>query len=123
VTGLYCYDKNVVAYAQSLKPSARGELEITDLNSIYLRKRLMKVHVLPRGVAWLDTGTPEALQEAALFVETIQKRQGLLISSPEEIAFRQGFISAKQLKKLALDLAKNAYGEYLLRLTMQDGCK
>jgi len=116
VTGLYCYDSEVVSYAESLKPSARGELEITDLNRLYLERGALDVAILPRGVAWLDTGTHEAMLGAALFVETIQKRQGLLISSPEEIAFRAQYITAEQLEKLARPLAKNAYGEYLLRL-------
>jgi glucose-1-phosphate thymidylyltransferase len=116
VTGLYCYDNEVCARAASLAPSARGEIEISDLNRRYLDDGALTVEILPRGVAWLDTGTPEAMLEASLFVETIQKRQGLLISSPEEIAFRRGFIDAEKLERLALPLAKNAYGGYLLRL-------
>jgi glucose-1-phosphate thymidylyltransferase len=116
VTGLYCYDTNVAEYASSLKPSARGELEITDLNRIYLQNAALRVELLPRGVAWLDTGTHEAMLEAATFVETVQRRQGLLVSSPEEIAFRQGFITREQLKALSKPLAKTAYGDYLLKL-------
>jgi glucose-1-phosphate thymidylyltransferase len=123
VTGLYCYDSNVVNYAKALRPSTRGELEISDLNRIYLQQQQLKVNILPRGVAWLDTGTHEAMLEASSFVATIQKRQGLLISSPEEIAFRRGFISAQQLEKLAQPLSKNAYGDYLFALARQCGEK
>ncbi|MBD3390798.1 MAG: glucose-1-phosphate thymidylyltransferase RfbA [Chitinivibrionales bacterium] len=116
VTGLYSYDNNVVSYAADLTPSARGELEITDLNRVYLEAGALQVELLPRGVAWLDTGTHEAMLEASTFVETVQKRQGLLVSSPEEIAFRQQYITRDQLAALAEPLAKTAYGSYLLRL-------
>ncbi len=116
VTGLYCYDNMVSEYASSLKPSARGELEITDLNRIYLKKKQLRVETLGRGVAWLDTGTHEAMLQASAFVESIQNRQGYLISSPEEIALRQGYITPEKLISLAEPLAKTAYGQYLLRL-------
>ena len=116
VTGLYFYDNSVVKLARSLKPSARGELEITDLNMLYLQQKKLEVCVLGRGMAWLDTGTHDSLLEASQFIETVEKRQGLKVACPEEIAYRKGFIDAKQLKKLAAPLQKTAYGQYLLRL-------
>ncbi|HEY4637555.1 MAG TPA: sugar phosphate nucleotidyltransferase, partial [Burkholderiales bacterium] len=116
VVGLYFYDNRVVRIAEGLKPSARGELEITDVNRAYLEKGALDVVPMGRGYAWLDTGTHESLLEAAHFIETIEKRQGLKVACPEEIAFRQGYIGARQLKALARPLAKSGYGEYLLRV-------
>lgn len=116
VTGLYFYDNEVVRLASSLKPSARGELEITDLNRLYLEKGTLKVEVMSRGMAWLDTGTHDSLFEAGLFIQTIQRRQGLKIACPEEIAYRLGYISSGQLEKLALPVLKSGYGQYLLAL-------
>jgi glucose-1-phosphate thymidylyltransferase len=114
--GLYFYDSEVADIAATLKPSARGELEITDLNNAYLKKNKLKVELLGRGIAWLDTGTPESMLQAANFVQTVQHRQGLMIACPEEIAFHLGLIDAKQVVKLAEPLAKNWYGQYLLAL-------
>jgi glucose-1-phosphate thymidylyltransferase len=116
VGGLYFYDNRVVKVAENLKPSARGELEITDVNRAYLDLGALDVVPMGRGYAWLDTGTHESLLEASHFIETIEKRQGLKVACPEEIAFRQGYISARQLKSLARPLAKSGYGEYLLRV-------
>jgi glucose-1-phosphate thymidylyltransferase len=116
VTGLYFYDKEVVEIARSLQPSPRGELEITDLNKVYLERGKLDVAVMGRGMAWLDTGTHESLLEASLFIETIEKRQGLKIACPEEIAYRMGYITADQVRELALPLAKNGYGRYLLSM-------
>ena len=116
VTGLYFYDKNIVDVAKSIKPSARGELEITDVNKIYLERGKLRVEKMRRGYAWLDTGTHESLLEAGEFVHTIQSRQGLKVSCIEEIAYRMGYIDETQLLKLAEPLLKNEYGQYLQRL-------
>ena len=116
VCGLYFYDKEVCNIAAQLKPSARGELEITDVNRIYLEQQKLNVEIMGRGYAWLDTGTHESLHEAAAFIATLQKRQGLMVACPEEIAFAQKWINAEQLQKLAQSLAGNGYGQYLLNL-------
>ena len=116
VTGLYFYDERVCDFAAVLKPSPRGELEITDLNRVYLQHDALKVQKLGRGFAWLDTGTHESLLQAGAFVHTIEERQGLKVACPEEIAFQNGWISADQLRRLAQPLAKNSYGAYLLGL-------
>jgi glucose-1-phosphate thymidylyltransferase len=120
VTGLYFYDRQVVDVARGLKPSARGELEITDVNLAYLRAGALQVEMLGRGIAWLDTGTPEALMQAANFIQAIQERQGLQVACVEEIAYRMGFIDAAALAAIARGLGKNAYGDYLLRLTEKE---
>ncbi|MBZ5657835.1 MAG: glucose-1-phosphate thymidylyltransferase RfbA [Acidobacteriia bacterium] len=116
VTGLYFYDHQVVEIAANLKPSARGELEITDVNREYLRRGQLDVCVMGRGMAWLDTGTHEALMDAALFIQTLEKRQGLMVACPEEIAYRAGYISAEQLEAMAQPMRNNSYGAYLLQL-------
>lgn len=116
VTGLYFYDHRVVELARSLKPSPRGELEITDLNRLYLQAGLLGVEIMGRGYAWLDTGTHDSLLEAGQFIATLEMRQGLKVACPEEIAWRQGWIDAAQVRRLAAPLVKNGYGQYLLRL-------
>ncbi|HNN85687.1 MAG TPA: sugar phosphate nucleotidyltransferase, partial [Accumulibacter sp.] len=113
---LYFYDERVVDVARQLRPSSRGELEITDVNRQYLAWQALEVKVMGRGNAWLDTGTHDSLIEASLFIQTIEKRQGLKISCPEEIAWRAGWIDRAQVEKLAAPLAKNGYGQYLLRI-------
>ena len=116
VTGLYFYDNEIVDIAASLKPSARGELEITDVNRIYLERGRLSVEIMGRGYAWLDTGTHASLLDASKFIQTIEQRQGLKIACPEEIAYRNGFIDAAQLKKLAAPLLKSGYGDYLMQV-------
>lgn len=116
VTGLYFYDRQVVEIATNLKPSKRGELEITDVNRVYLERGELNVCVMGRGTAWLDTGTHEALMDASLFIQTLEKRQGLMVACPEEIAYRSGYITAEQLDALAQPMRNNGYGAYLLQL-------
>jgi glucose-1-phosphate thymidylyltransferase len=116
VTGLYFYDAQVCDIAASIKPSARGELEITEVNATYLRQNQLAVEIMGRGYAWLDTGTHDSLMEAGQFIATLEKRQGLKVACPEEIAFRRGWIDAAQLEALAQPLAKNGYGQYLLKI-------
>jgi glucose-1-phosphate thymidylyltransferase len=119
VTGLYFYDTQVCDIAASIKPSARGELEITDVNRVYLQQGKLQVEVMGRGMAWLDTGTHDSLMEAGQFIATLEKRQGLKVACPEEVAYRKGYINAAQLEKLAEPMKKNAYGQYLLRLLQE----
>ena len=116
VTGLYFYDGEVVEIAKSLKPSARGELEITDVNQVYLKNGQLEVVVMGRGMAWLDTGTHESLMDAALYIQAIEKRQGLMVACPEEIAYRSGYITAAQVEQIGISMKNNSYGAYLLQL-------
>jgi glucose-1-phosphate thymidylyltransferase len=116
VTGIYFYDARVVEIAESIRPSPRGELEITDVNRWYLEHEQLRVEILGRGMAWLDTGTHDSLLEAALYIHTIERRQGLKIACPEEISYRLGYIDAAQLQALAVGLEKSSYGKYLMRL-------
>lgn len=116
VTGMYFYDENVLEIAKKVKPSTRGELEITDVNLAYLKNKTLNIEIMERGIAWLDTGTHESLLEAASFIHSVQTRQGLMISSPEEIAWRLGYINDRQLEELARPIANNLYGRYLLNL-------
>jgi len=120
VPGIYFYDNQVVKYAESLKPSARGEIEITDLNNIYLKKGKLKAKVFGRGVAWLDLGTHESLLQGAMFIEAIQQRQGLMIACPDEIAYRAGYISKEQLEALGRVFAGNSYGQYILEIVRSE---
>jgi len=120
VPGMYFYDEDVVRMAESLRPSARGELEITDLNRLYLERAQLQVEVLGRGIAWLDAGTHDSLLQASLFVQAVEQRQGLMISCPEEIAYRMGFVDAAQLRRLAEEMGENEYSRYLVRLLRAD---
>jgi glucose-1-phosphate thymidylyltransferase len=117
--GIYFYDSDITEIAAKIKPSARGELEITDVNNIYLKQKKLKVELLGRGIAWLDTGTPDALLQAANFVQTVEQRQGLMIACPEEIAYHLGFIDAEQVLKLAKPLSRSGYGQYLISLVKE----
>ena len=123
VTGLYFYDKDVIKMAEALEPSARGELEITDLNRLYLNQKKLHVEIMGRGYAWLDTGTHDSLLEASQFIATLENRQGLKVACPEEISFNQGWIDEAQLEKLASTLSKNQYGQYLLRVLKANSSK
>lgn len=116
VTGLYFYDSSVVEKAKQVKPSARGELEITDLNKLYLEDGQLSVELMSRGIAWLDTGTHESLLEAASFIHAVEERQGLMVACIEEIAWRRGYITSDQVRKMALPMEKNHYGQYLLNI-------
>jgi glucose-1-phosphate thymidylyltransferase len=116
VTGLYFYDEQVVNLAKNLKPSPRGELEITDLNKLYLSQKKLSVEIMDRGYSWLDTGTHDSLLDAGQFISTIENRQGLKVACPEEVAYRQGWISSSQLEDLAKPLLKNQYGQYLMKV-------
>ncbi|HHG0471944.1 MULTISPECIES: glucose-1-phosphate thymidylyltransferase RfbA [Gammaproteobacteria] len=120
VTGLYFYDNSVIDIAKNLKPSARGELEITDVNKVYLKQNNLSVAMMGRGYAWLDTGTHKSLIEASNFIQTLEERQGLKVSCPEEIAYRKGFINKEQVVVLAKPLSKNGYGKYLLKIIQDD---
>ena len=119
VTGLYFYDHQICDIAASIKPSARGELEITDVNRAYLNNQALSVEIMGRGYAWLDTGTYDSLLDAAGFIATLQKRQGLMVACPEEVAYRQGWISAEVVEKVASQLSKNSYGQYLIKMLHQ----
>lgn len=121
VTGLYFYDRQVVSLVKGLKPSSRGELEITDLNRLYLEQRELKVEIMGRGYAWLDTGTHESLLDASQFIATLENRQGLKVACPEEIAYKRKWIDVAQLERLAQPLAKNGYGQYLLKIMTEEG--
>lgn len=120
VPGIYCYDRQVVTMAENLKPSRRGELEITDINQLYLEKKQLRVEVMGRGIAWMDAGTHESLLQASAFVQAVEERQGLMIACPEEIAYQKGFINGEQLRSLAVKMASNHYGEYLTKLVDGD---